>query len=112
MGCFAYSPVDGAAANQLPGAVAEAVKEERRARFMEKQAHISARRLRLKIGSEMTVLVDSIDDKGNAVARSAADAPEIDGLVLIPRGENLPVGEFVQVKIADASDHDLWAEPI
>ncbi|MGA7950633.1 MAG: 30S ribosomal protein S12 methylthiotransferase RimO [Thiobacillaceae bacterium] len=112
VGCFAYSPVDGAAANQLPGAVAEAVKEERRARFMEKQAHISARRLRLKIGSEMTVLVDSIDDRGNAVARSAADAPEIDGLVLIPRGENLPVGEFVQVKIADASDHDLWAEPI
>ena len=112
VGCFAYSPVDGAAANQLPGAVAEAVKEERRARFMEKQAHISARRLRLKIGSEMTVLVDSIDDKGNAVARSAADAPEIDGLVLIPRGENLPVGEFVRVKIADASDHDLWAEPI
>jgi ribosomal protein S12 methylthiotransferase len=112
VGCFAYSPVEGAAANQLPDAVAEAVKEERRARFMEKQAEISARRLRLKIGREMTVLVDFIDDKGNAVARSAADAPEIDGLVLIPRGRRLPVGEFVQVKIADATDHDLRAEPV
>ncbi|HYP67724.1 MAG TPA: 30S ribosomal protein S12 methylthiotransferase RimO [Thiobacillaceae bacterium] len=111
VGCFAYSPVDGAAANQLPDPVADAVKEERRLRFMEKQTEISARRLRLKIGREMTVLVDFIDDNGNAVARSAADAPEIDGLVSIPQGGYLPIGEFVQVKIADATEHDLLAEP-
>ncbi len=112
VGCFAYSPVDGAAANRLPDQVAEVVKEERRARFMERQAEISARRLRLKIGVEMTVLVDSIDDKGNAVARSAADAPEIDGLVFIPGGRHLPVGEFARARISHTTDHDLWAEPV
>jgi ribosomal protein S12 methylthiotransferase len=112
VGCFAYSPVEGAAANQLPDPVVEAVKEERRARFMEKQAEISARRLRLKIGREMTVLVDFIDEDGNAVARSAADAPEIDGLVFIAGGRHLPVGEFAQVRISHATDHDLWTEPV
>ncbi len=112
VGCFAYSPVDGAAANQLPDPVVELVKEERRARFMERQADISARRLRLKIGSEMTVLVDFIDEEGNAVARSAADAPEIDGQVFIPGGRQLPVGEFAQVRISHTTDHDLWTEPL
>ncbi|KAB2313459.1 30S ribosomal protein S12 methylthiotransferase RimO [Betaproteobacteria bacterium SCN2] len=110
VGCFAYSPVEGAKANELPGAVPEEVKEERRARFMEKQAEISARRLEQKIGREMTVLVDEVDEEGDAVARSPADAPEIDGVVFIADAENLKPGEFVKVRITDATEHDLWAE--
>jgi len=110
VGCFAYSPVEGAKANELPGAVPEEVKEERRARFMEKQAGISARRLEQKIGREMTVLVDEIDEEGDAVARSPADAPEIDGVVFIADAENLQPGDFVKVRITDATEHDLWAE--
>lgn len=112
VGCFAYSPVAGAKANELPDAVPEEVKEERRARFMEKQAEISARRLEAKIGREMTVLVDAIDEEGDAVARSAADAPEIDGVVFIADAENIQPGDFVKVRITDATEHDLWAERI
>ncbi len=112
VGCFAYSPVEGASANELPDAVPEAVKEARRARFMEKQAEISARRLEQKIGREMTVLVDEIDDEGDAIARSPADAPEIDGVVFIAEAENLAPGDFVKVRITDATEHDLWAERI
>ena len=112
VGCFAYSPVEGAQANELPGAVSEEVKEERRARFMEKQAEISARRLEAKIGREMTVLVDEIDEEGDAVARSPADAPEIDGVVFIPEAADIQPGDFVQVRITDATEHDLWAEKI
>jgi ribosomal protein S12 methylthiotransferase len=112
VGCFAYSPVEGASANELPDAVPEEVKEERRQRFMEKQAEISARRLEQKIGREMTVLVDEIDEEGDAVARSPADAPEIDGVVFIQDAENLAPGDFVKVRITDATDHDLWAEKI
>jgi ribosomal protein S12 methylthiotransferase len=110
VGCFAYSPVDGAVANQLPDAVPEEVKEERRARFMEKQAEISARRLEDKIGKEMTVLIDEIDEDGDAIARSPGDAPEIDGVVFVPDGQDLAVGEFLRVKITDSTDHDLWAQ--
>jgi ribosomal protein S12 methylthiotransferase len=110
VGCFAYSPVEGAKANELPDAVPEEVKEERRMRFMEKQAEISARRLEAKIGREMTVLVDEIDGEGDAVARSPADAPEIDGVVFVQGGGNLSPGDFVKVRITDATDHDLWAE--
>jgi ribosomal protein S12 methylthiotransferase len=112
VGCFAYSPVEGAQANELPDAVPEEVKEERRARFMEKQAEISARRLEAKIGREMTVLVDEIDDEGDAIARSPADAPEIDGVVFIADAENTAPGDFVKVRITDATEHDLWAEKI
>ena len=112
VGCFAYSPVEGAAANQLPDAVPEEVKEERLARFMERQAGISAQRLEAKIGREMTVLVDAIDEDGDAIARSPGDAPEIDGVVFIPDGENLSVGEFVRVQVTDSGDHDLWAQPL
>jgi len=112
VGCFAYSPVEGATANNLPDAVPEEVKEERRARFMEKQAEISARRLEAKIGREMTVLVDEIDEEGDVIARSPGDAPEIDGVVFIQGVEGLNPGDFVQVRITDASDHDLWAEPV
>jgi ribosomal protein S12 methylthiotransferase len=114
VGCFAYSPVSGAAANQLPEPVPECVKEERRVRFMEKQATISAHRLRAKLGREMSVLVDFIGENGDALARSAADAPEIDGQVIISSGgegrEPLVPGEFAQVKIVESSEHDLWAE--
>lgn len=111
VGCFPYSAVEGAAANALPDAVPEEIKEERFARFMEKQADISARRLEAKIGREMTVLVDEIDEQGDAIARSAGDAPEIDGVVFVEDAEGLTPGDLVDVVITDASDHDLWAAP-
>ncbi len=110
VGCFAYSPVAGAAANALPGLLPEAVKEERRARFMAAQEKISAARLKAKIGRTMTVLVDEVGEDGT-VARSAADAPEIDGLVYIQRGKRLKAGEFAQVRITRADSHDLRAVP-
>jgi ribosomal protein S12 methylthiotransferase len=108
VGCFAYSPVQGAAANALPDPVPEEVKEERRARFMATQEAISAARLSAKIGRTMTVLVDTLGDDG-AVARSTADAPEIDGLVHIENGKRLQSGEFAKVRISRADAHDLWA---
>ena len=107
VGCFAYSPVQGAAANALPGAVPEPVKQERRARFMGVQAKISARRLKRKVGQTLTVLVDEVGDRG-ALARSQADAPEIDGLVYVEDGLGLKVGEFARVKILRADQHDLF----
>ncbi len=108
VGCFAYSPVAGAAANALPDPVPEAIKEERRARFMATQAGISARRLAAKVGRELKVLVDAVEP-GRAIARSAADAPEIDGSVLIEDGRELAVGEFVRVRVVGSSEHDLHA---
>jgi len=108
VGCFAYSPVSGAAANALPDAVPEAVKEERRGRFMAAQAKISARRLAAKIGRTLEVLVDTVE-QGQAIARSAADAPEIDGSVIIEDGRELDVGEFVQVRVVGSGEHDLTA---
>ncbi|HEX9275593.1 MAG TPA: 30S ribosomal protein S12 methylthiotransferase RimO [Casimicrobiaceae bacterium] len=108
VGCFAYSPVDGAAANALPHPVPEELKEERRARLMAAQAEISARRLRTRIGRVLDVLVDSIANR-RAIARSAADAPEIDGVVTIEDGENLAVGAFARVKITGSTEHDLRA---
>ena len=110
VGCFAYSPVEGASANALPDPVSEEVKEERRARFMATQESISAARVRAKIGRTMTVLVDEVRG-GEAVARSAADAPEIDGLVYIEKGKRLKAGEFTQVRITRADTHDLFAAP-
>ena len=111
VGAFAYSPVEGAEANQLPGAVPDEVREERRMRLMEFQEDISTQRLERWIGREMTVLVDDIEEDG-AVARSPGDAPEIDGLVIIPNGEGLEPGEFARVRITDCDVHDLYAEPI
>ena len=115
VGCFAYSPVDGAKANALPGVVPEEVKEERRARLMQVQEEISATKLQAKRGAVLQVLVDSVGSKG-AVARSAADAPEIDGVVYIKKSRGaksaLQQGEFLQVKVTDADTHDLWAEPV
>ena len=111
VGCFTYSAVEGAAANALPGAVPEEIKKERQAIFMDTQAEISAARLAAKIDRRMTVLVEEVDEEG-AVARSSADAPEIDGLVYIADGENLQPGEFAEVMITDSDDHDLWAKLI
>ena len=111
VGCFAYSPVEGAQANQLPGAVPDEVREERRARFMQVQAEISRQRLQAKIGQEMVVLVDEVNQK-QVVARSPADAPEIDGRVFIPGGWELQAGDFIEVRITDATAHDLQAEPV
>ena len=112
VGCFEYSPVAGAAANDLrqPAVPAE-IKAERRARFMELSAEISAGRLAQKVGREMQVLVDRIDD-GVAVARSSADAPEIDGTVRIKGAKNLTVGSFAQVRITAAGAYDLDAKLI
>ncbi|EHQ52355.1 2-alkenal reductase [Ectothiorhodospira sp. PHS-1] len=109
VGCFTYSPVDGAPANDLPGAVPEAVKEARMARFMEVQAGISEARLAEKVGRRMRVLVDDLDEDGTAIARSSADAPEIDGLVFVEDGEALRPGDWADVEIIDASEHDLFA---
>jgi ribosomal protein S12 methylthiotransferase len=109
-GCFAYSPVQGAAANALPGALPDEVKESRRARFMQVQERISARRLEKKVGRTLTVLVDEV--KGDqAIARSSADAPEIDGQVFITRPRDLKPGDFATVRVIRAGTHDLWAVP-
>ncbi|HNO64176.1 MAG TPA: 30S ribosomal protein S12 methylthiotransferase RimO [Thauera aminoaromatica] len=111
VGAFAYSPVEGATANELPGAVPDEVREERRARLMDFQEDISTQRLEAKIDREMTVLVDEVDEEG-ALARSPGDAPEIDGLVVIPEGDGLAPGDFVRVRITDCDVHDLYAERI
>ncbi len=111
VGCFPYSPVDGAAANALPDQVDEDVKQDRWARLMDVQADISAARLRAKLGREMTVLVDEVEG-GRAIARSAADAPEVDGVVHIAQGRGLKPGDFARVKITRADDHDLWGKPV
>ncbi len=114
VGCFAYSPVAGAAANALPGAVPADVKELRRARFMEAQARISAARLAARVGTTLDVLVDAHAHAGRgrskrriAVGRSHADAPEIDGVVRIEDGASLAPGSLVRVRIEAADDHDL-----
>ncbi len=109
VGCFRYSPVEGAAANALPGEVPEAVKEEREARFMQVQEQISAARLARRVGTRMQVLVDAVEDDV-AVARGPGDAPEIDGLVYVQGAGEAPVGEFMDVVVTAAEAHDLHAE--
>ena len=111
VGAFSYSPVEGATANELPGAVPEEVRDERRMRLMAFQEDISTQRLERWIGREMQVLVDEVDEEG-AMARSPGDAPEIDGMVLIPAGEHLRPGEFARVRITDCDVHDLYADPL
>ena len=106
VGAFAYSPVDGARANDLPGAVPEEVKQERLERFMATQAEISAAKLKRKVGSVVEALVDHADASG-AVARTAADAPEIDGVLRIADGQKLKPGQLVAVRITAAEEHDL-----
>ncbi len=108
VGCFAYSPVDGAAANDLSGALPDAVREERRGRLMELQEGISRQRLARKQGSVQRVLVDECGPDG-AVGRSSADAPEIDGVVHIAAHPRLKVGEFFDVLVEGTDAHDLHA---
>ena len=117
-GCFAYSPVEGATANELPGALSDEVREERRARFMAVAEQVSVNKLRQRIGSTMQVLVDSAPNQGKkgAIGRSYADAPEIDGIVrLLPPqkiSKTLKVGTFTQARIVDTDGHDLVALPV
>ena len=107
VGCFAYSPVKGAVANDLPGQIPEEVKQARLAQFMAHQAEISAARLQQRVGSIETVLIDEVVEEG-AVARSKADAPEIDGQVFIDGATHLKVGDFVEVEVEEADEYDLW----
>jgi ribosomal protein S12 methylthiotransferase len=107
VGCFAYSPVKGAVANNLPDQILEEVKQERLERFMDHQAKISAARLQQRIGKIETVLIDEVVKEG-AVARSKADAPEIDGQVFIDGATHLQVGDFVEVELEEADEYDLW----
>lgn len=109
VGCFTYSPVEGAAANALPDAVPEEVKEERHARFMEVQARISTARLQAKVGRTLAVIIDEVDAEG-AIGRSAADAPEIDGQVFVD-AQGLTVGDIVEVTVTGADEHDLFGVP-
>ena len=108
VGCFAYSAVKGAAANELPNPVPEEVKQDRLARFMEFQSRISADRLESRVGRREQVLIDEVVEEG-AVARSRADAPEIDGQVFIDGATHLKVGDRVDVVIEEVDDHDMWA---
>jgi ribosomal protein S12 methylthiotransferase len=108
VGCFKYSPVEGAAANALPDHVAPEVQEERYARFMERAAAISAQRLSARVGRKMRVLVDAVE-KNTAIARSEADAPEIDGVVRIAKAGKLRVGDWAEVEITGADAYDLKA---
>ena len=113
VGCFQYSPVDGAVANELEDHVPDDVKQDRWERFMAVQQVISAERLKARIGWEMQVLVDQINDDGSAVARTYADAPEIDGVVNIDAvAEGTKIGDFIDVEITDANDYDLFAQHI
>jgi ribosomal protein S12 methylthiotransferase len=110
VGCFTYSPVEGATANDLANHVPEDVKEERLERFMAVQAEISANRLASKIGTKQIVLTDDFIETDNlTIARSTADAPEIDGEVFI-EGELLEPGQFVEVEITHSDEHDLWGK--
>ena len=108
VGCFKYSPVEGAKANELPDPVPEDVQEARFQRFMELQQQVSVRKLARKVGKEMTVLIDEVDEEG-ATGRSFADAPEIDGLVYLNGETGLKPGDLVKVRIDKADEYDLWA---
>ncbi|MDO8862238.1 30S ribosomal protein S12 methylthiotransferase RimO [Haliea sp. E1-2-M8] len=108
VGCFQYSPVAGAPANDLPDQVPEAVKQERWDRFMALQQEISAARLQAKVGRTIEILIDAVDEEG-AIGRSTADAPEIDGKVYLEGITDLQPGDFVEAEVTAADDYDLWA---
>ena len=113
VGCFRYEPVQDAAANALPNAVPEEVKEERWHRFMAAQQVISARRLQQRVGKDIAVIIDELDGE-QALGRSTADAPEIDGRVYLPVGKGakkLKAGDVITARVTDADEYDLWAEP-
>jgi ribosomal protein S12 methylthiotransferase len=109
VGCFRYEPVEGARANELPGAVPDPVKEERWHRFMEVAKEVSAARLGAIVGREIDVIVDEVDEEG-ALCRSAWDAPEIDGSVFLNGDTDLKPGDIVKARVTHADDYDLWAE--
>ena len=111
VGCFAYSPVEGAKANDLPDALPDQLREERRGQLMRAQEKISARRLKRKVGKTIKVLVDEANSE-DAVGRSSADAPEIDGVVHIESANKLAPGDWAQVKVFRSDAHDLFARPV
>ena len=112
VGCFAYSPVEGAAANALPDPVPEEVKQDRLQRFMEIQAEISRDKLAMQVGRAMTVLIDEVQE-GRIIARGPGDAPEVDGLVIIDGDwEDVDAGDFIEVQVTGYDEHDLFAEPV
>lgn len=107
VGCFPYSPVEGAAANQLADQIPEEIKQERFHRFMQLQQSISTQKLQNKIGKTLSVLIDEVDEEG-AIGRSMADAPEIDGVVYLNEEKDVKVGDIVQVNIEHSDEYDLW----
>ena len=109
VGCFTYSPVKGAVANELPDPIPEPIKEERLARFMALQTEISRARLQKRVGRIETVLIDEVVEEG-AVARSTSDAPEIDGQVFLDGATHLQVGDLIEVELEEADEHDLWGK--
>jgi len=111
VGCFQYSPVDGAKANDLPDHVPDEIKQERYDRFMQLQQEISTERLKLKVGQTLQVLIDEVDDEG-AIGRSFADAPEIDGCVYLNGEENVKPGDLVNVLIEHSDEYDLWGTKV
>ena len=112
VGAFRFEPVEGAAANALPGAVPEEVKEERYARLMERTAAISAAKLQAKVGRNIDVIVDLADEEGGATGRSKADAPEIDGEVHLRDAHGARPGDILRVLVEDADEHDLFGVPV
>jgi ribosomal protein S12 methylthiotransferase len=111
VGCFKYSPVDGAKANDLPDPIDEDIKDIRLQRFMEVQSEISKQRLYDKIGSEYNIVIDSVDAEG-AVGRTFGDAPEIDGVVHLNGVFDVQPGQRLWVEIIHTDEHDLWAVPV
>ncbi len=109
VGCFQYSPVNGAKANELPNPITDDVKEERYHRFMQVQAEISRKKLAAKVGSQQVVIIDEVNAE-QITARSMSDAPEIDGLVFLPPHDDVRVGDLVEVSITDSDHYDLFAE--
>ena len=111
VGAFTYSPVEGAPANDIAEHVPEDIKEARLERFMQTQAEISTAKLAKKVGRIIDVIIDEVDDEG-AVARSQADAPEIDGVVYLNEETNHKPGDIVTVKVHASDEHDLWANSV
>lgn len=111
VGCFKYSPVEGAKANDLPDHVPEDIQQDRWERFMAKAQEISARKLARRVGQQMTVLIDEIDDEG-AIGRTYADAPNIDGMVYLNGYQDCQPGDLIEVMIEHSDEYDLWGTPI
>ncbi|OTQ27575.1 30S ribosomal protein S12 methylthiotransferase RimO [Gilliamella apicola] len=107
VGCFPYSPVEGAAANELANQVPDEIKQQRFDRFMQLQQKISMQKLQAKIGKTLAVIIDEVDEEG-AIGRSMADAPEIDGVVYLNEEKDVKVGDIVQVIIEYSDEYDLW----